>query len=120
MRILGRFGDLRNRDAFWWYLRRTIVNLARSHYRRRKVEHAYLEAQAHPQVRGGLDIESSHDLRRALLGLGLEQRTAIVLRYYEDLTEAQTAEIMRCPVRTVKSMVSRGLEKVREELVRGE
>ena len=30
VKVLGRFHDLRNRDAFWWYLRRTIVNLARS------------------------------------------------------------------------------------------
>ena len=38
LRVLGRFHDLRNRDAFWWYLRRTIVNLAHSQFRRRRVE----------------------------------------------------------------------------------
>jgi DNA-directed RNA polymerase specialized sigma24 family protein len=30
VKVLGRFHDLRNKDAFWWYLRRTIVNLASS------------------------------------------------------------------------------------------
>jgi RNA polymerase sigma factor (sigma-70 family) len=47
------------------------------------------------------------------------QRAAIVLRYYEDLTEAQTANVLRCPVGTVKSLVSRGMERLRRELERG-
>ncbi|MEX2421071.1 MAG: sigma factor, partial [Actinomycetota bacterium] len=37
VKVFGRFHDLRNRDAFWWYLRRTIVNLAHSQSRRRRV-----------------------------------------------------------------------------------
>ena len=41
------------------------------------------------------------------------QRAAIVLRYYEDLTEAQTAEAMACTVGTVKSQVAHGLRKLR-------
>ncbi len=45
VKVLGRFHDLRNRDAFWWYLRRTVVNLANSHFRRRRVERAWLERQ---------------------------------------------------------------------------
>jgi RNA polymerase sigma-70 factor (sigma-E family) len=44
------------------------------------------------------------------------QRAAIVLRYYEDLTEAQTAEVMDCAVGTVKSQVSHGLRRLREQL----
>lgn len=44
------------------------------------------------------------------------QRVAIVLRFYEDLTEAQTADVMGCAVGTVKSLVWRGLERLRIEL----
>ncbi|KQY64115.1 MULTISPECIES: SigE family RNA polymerase sigma factor [unclassified Nocardioides] len=44
------------------------------------------------------------------------QRAALVLRYYEDLTEAQTAEAMSCAIGTVKSQVSAGLRKLRERL----
>jgi RNA polymerase sigma factor (sigma-70 family) len=47
-----------------------------------------------------------------------EQRAAIVLRYFEDLSEAETAEILRIPVGTVKSTVSRGIERLRAELER--
>jgi DNA-directed RNA polymerase specialized sigma24 family protein len=48
--------------------------------------------------------------------LDREQRAAIVLRYYEDLTEAQTADAMGCAVGTVKSQVSAGLRKLRTSL----
>jgi RNA polymerase sigma factor (sigma-70 family) len=52
----------------------------------------------------------------ALQRLPVRQRAAIVLRYYEDLTEAQTAEAMGCAVGTVKSQVSAGLSKLRDQL----
>ena len=52
----------------------------------------------------------------ALQDLPVRQRAAIVLRYYEDLTEAQTADAMGCAVGTVKSQVSAGLSKLRERL----
>ncbi len=52
-------------------------------------------------------------LWQALQSLPVRQRAAIVLRYYEDLTEAQTAEAMGCAVGTVKSQVSAGLAKLR-------
>ena len=44
------------------------------------------------------------------------QRAALVLRYYEDLTEVQTAEILGCSVGTVKSQVSDALKKLRTRL----
>ena len=117
VKVLGRFHDLRNKDAFWWYLRRTIVNLASSTFRRRRVERAWLSSQ-----RPGEASVSPHDLgerdrlRHALMKLRPEQRAAIVLRFYEDLSEADTAEALGMPLGTVKSTVSRGLERLRNEL----
>lgn len=52
----------------------------------------------------------------ALLDLPVRQRAAIVLRFYEDLSEAQTAAAMGCAVGTVKSQVSAGLAKLRQRL----
>ena len=118
VRVLGRFHDLRNRDAFWWYLRRTIVNLSTSYFRRRGVERAWL-ARQRPDRGGGAaphDLGERDRLREALMKLRPEQRAAIVLRFYEDMSEADTAEALGIPLGTVKSTVSRGLERLRNEL----
>jgi RNA polymerase sigma-70 factor (sigma-E family) len=117
VKVFGRFHDLRNRDAFWWYLRRTIVNLSRSHFRRRRVERAWLERQ-HPEDASSRtqDVVERERMRRALMVLRPEQRAAVVLRYYEDLSEAATAEALGVAVGTVKSMVSRAMDRLREAL----
>ena len=60
------------------------------------------------------------ELWTALNRLPYRQRAAIVLRFYEDLTEQQTARALGCAVGTVKSSVSRGLRQMREELDRDE
>jgi RNA polymerase sigma-70 factor (sigma-E family) len=120
VRVLGRFRDLRNPEAFWWYLRRTVVNLANTHRRRRKFERAYLEREGRMPAPPASDPDGRSLIQQALLGLRPEVRTAIVLRYYEDLTEAQTAEVMGCPVGTVKSMVSRAMDRLRAELAETE
>jgi RNA polymerase sigma-70 factor (sigma-E family) len=120
VRLFGRFRDLRDPDAFPAYLRATVVNVARSHFRRRRVERAYLEREARVPHGAEPEIGRRVEMWQALQALSLRQRAAIVLRYYEDLTEAQTAEILRCPVGTVKSLVSRGLERLRAGLSGGE
>ncbi len=117
VRLVGRLRHLREPNAFWAYLRRTIVNLATSHFRHRRVEHSYLERlaaapMAHTNDNGELD-ETMHG---ALLGLPQRQRAAIVLRFYEDLSDAQTAAVLGCPAGTVRSLVSRGMKTLREEL----
>jgi RNA polymerase sigma-70 factor (sigma-E family) len=116
VKVFGRFHDLRNRDAFWWYLRRTVVNLSRSHFRRRRVERAWLERQRPDETHTDPDLGERERLRKALQTLRPEQRAAIVLRYFEDLSEADTAQALGVAVGTVKSMVSRGMERLRKEL----
>jgi RNA polymerase sigma-70 factor (sigma-E family) len=119
VRIIGRFHDLRNPSSFDWYLRRTVINLANSHFRRRRVERAYIEHQSGRNGSpGGVDIEAREDMWRRLHRLPDRQRTALVLRFYEDLSEERTADLMGCPVNTVKSLAARGLARLREELAR--
>ena len=55
-------------------------------------------------------------LRRALADLPVRQRSAVVLRYYLDLSEAATADAMDCPAGTVKSLTARGLAALRTSL----
>lgn len=120
VRLFGRFRDLRNPDAFAAYLRTTVVNLARSHFRRLRVERAHLERERRAPDPSPPEVGGRQEMWEALQRLPYRQRAAIVLRYYEDLTEAQAADALRCPVGTVKSLVYRGLERLREEMTRGE
>ena len=122
VRVAGRFVHLRDPDAFGAYVRRAVVNLANSHFRRKRVERAYLaRATSDAVVRSGAgsdgpSVEDRDQLWHALGRLPQRQRAAIVLRYYEDLSEAQIAELLQCRPGTVKSLVSRGLEAMRSEI----
>jgi RNA polymerase sigma-70 factor (sigma-E family) len=116
-RFVGRLQHLRNPGAFGAYLRRTIVNLATSHFRHRRVERAYLDREAAAPSREGNPNEALDEtMHMVLLRLPQRQRAAIVLRFYEDLSDDQTAGILRCSAGTVRSLVSRGMNRLREAL----
>lgn len=57
--------------------------------------------------------DDRHTLLKALAKLPTRQREAVVLRYWEDLSEIQTAEAMGCSVGTVKSNAAKGIAKLR-------
>lgn len=59
------------------------------------------------------DLDTREAVRQALLALPARQRAAVVLRYFEDLTEAQAAAVLGCSVGTVKSNTSRALDRLR-------
>lgn len=115
VRVAGRFRHLRFPDAFDAYLRRTVVNLCLSHFRHEKVERQFLEraAAAPGPTVDPPDLGARDDLARALRRLPVRQRTAIVLRYYEDLTEEGVASAMGCSAAAARSLVSRGMETLR-------
>ena len=108
-----RLREVENAEA---YTRRAITTTAISWRRRRSwhekpAEHVP-ERPAHPAD----DVATRAWLWQELQRLPSRQRAAIVLRYYEDLTEAQTAAAMGCAVGTVKSQVAHGLKRLREQL----
>jgi len=116
VRLAGRVVHLRgSTESFEPYLRRTVVNLANSHFRRRKIERRYRERESSMLRPAGQDpdIPSREAARAALLQLAPRQRTALVLRFYLDLSEAQTADVMGCRRGTVKALVSQGLNNLR-------
>lgn len=117
VRLVGRLRHLREPTAFWAYLRRTIVNLATSHFRHARVERAYLErVTAAPSALTNANDDLDEAMHRVLLGLPERQRAAIVLRFYEDLSDVQTAAVLGCSAGTVRSLTSRGMRTLREEL----
>lgn len=101
------------------YVRRVMINLHARRHRRR------LKELLAPRDDSGLvreiadtgDRIAQADDRRALLTalaqLPARQREAVVLRYWEDLTETQAAEAMGCSVGTVKSNAAKGIAKLR-------
>src|SRR5262245_24379727 len=102
------------------YTRRAITTTAIGWFRRRMWSER--PALATPDVVGPTSSEGVEEriwLWEYLLRLPVRQRVAIVLRYYEDLSEAATAEAMNCAIGTVKSQVAAGLAKLRA-LVGGE
>jgi RNA polymerase sigma-70 factor (sigma-E family) len=124
VKLAGRLVHLRDPGAFDAYLRKTVVNLSHSYFRRKKVERAYLErtrgaARSEAAAWPGRSVEESDALWAALGKLSERQRAALVLRFYEDLSERQVADILNCRPGTAKSLVSRGLEALRQE-IRGE
>lgn len=113
VRVLGKFRDLRSESAFRPYLLRTVLNLSRSNFRRRRLEERWITS-THTPACTLPDIETRDELMRALQRLPHRQRAALVLRYCEDLSEYATSEVLGTSVKAVKSLVARGLARLRE------
>ena len=118
VRVVGRLGHVRDAVSFDAYLRRTIVNLTKNSWRRSAVERAHASTFARPEVipSGEAGVVDRVTIWRAILQLPMRQRTAIVLRFYEDLTEDDIAMIMRCRPGTARSLVARGMATLRDTL----
>ena len=97
------------------YVRRTAVNIWKNRLRRAMVERR-ARARDAERARADDSPEDRDALWGALRRLPPGQRACLVLRYYEDLTERETAEILGCSVGTVKSQTSRALTRLRKEL----
>jgi len=120
-RVIARLGHVRTGQAFDAYLRTTIVNITKNGWRRHSNEHAKVFVRAAMQ-----DMAPSADVSvvdrltmfQAIQALPIRQRTAIVLRFYEDLPEGEIAAIMRCRPGTARSLISRGMTALRSQLER--
>ena len=109
-----RLRDVTKAEA---YTRRIVVNTAISWRRKRSFHERPAEFVPEGEVPDQVDALAARDaLWVHLHALPPRQRAAIVLRYYEDLTEPQTAELMGCSVGTVKSQVWAGLNHLRERM----
>lgn len=96
------------------YVRRIMVNTYATWWRRRWRSEQPTEqlpdlSTEHPQA----GVDEREWLWQALGRLPRRQRAVLVLRFFEDLTEAQVAEVLGCSVGTVKSQASRALARLR-------
>jgi RNA polymerase sigma-70 factor (sigma-E family) len=110
VRVYGRWDQIRDPAG---YLYRTVVNGCRSHHRR---------ATREQRVRDRVGNESgpatssfgADEMRDALASLPYRQRVALVLRFYDDLSEADAAAALGCRPGTMGSLVHRGLAQLKK------
>lgn len=124
LRTYGAWDSLRALEAAEAYTRTTMIRLAGRQSRRRWRQEIPAEdfaelANGNGSSQGGADhqlhLPATLDIRAALHALPLAQRAVLVLRYFDDLTEAQTAAVLGCSVGTVKSRANRGLARLRAD-----
>jgi RNA polymerase sigma factor (sigma-70 family) len=108
LRIWPQLHHLDNPAA---YLRTVLVNLARGHHRRRATERDHPPVPPGPALPGEID-ETWHQLWL----LPERQRAALVLRFYTDMDVAGVADALGCRLGTAKSLIHRGLARLKEVL----
>jgi RNA polymerase sigma-70 factor (sigma-E family) len=125
-RVARRWPRVRTMDYPVAYARRILFNLALDGARHRSRRNAELGGYDRSALELAVDVgaarqlglvESSPELTDALAALPPRQRAALVLRYLDDLSEAETARLLGCSVGTVKSTTSRALAHLRQTFV---
>lgn len=124
-KMYRRWPQLIRRDSVESYARRVLTNAHIDDRRRRsstEVSIAILPGDGDDAEAVDADLDERAALRLTMLSalerMPPSQRAVLVLRYWEDLTQAQTAEILGCSEGNVKSQASRGLASLRQELQR--
>jgi RNA polymerase sigma-70 factor (sigma-E family) len=110
-RVHARLASIDNPAA---YLRVSVVNAAHSHHRRRGREERRILRVVQPEAVDG----EPRELLDAIDRLPYRQKAVLVLRYYEDQTEAEIAAVLGCRPGTVKSLASRALARLSSEVER--
>ncbi|GGT69444.1 RNA polymerase sigma-70 factor (sigma-E family) [Actinomadura citrea] len=106
---------IEDRSALDGYVRRAMVNTQISWWRRRKLDVYPTDQLPERPVEDHTDRSEMRDaLGRALSRLPERQRLAVMLRYYEDMSEREIAEVLGVSIGTVKSTVSRAMARLRE------
>ncbi len=115
-RAYRRWPTIRRADVPEAYVRRIVVTSAVNASRRRRVRSSALE-ETEPPGAPDREVEGTAG-RLTLLALVRQlpagQRAVLVLRYFDDLTEAETARALGCTVGTVKSQHARAMDRLRE------
>ncbi|MGH2755795.1 MAG: RNA polymerase sigma factor, partial [Actinomycetota bacterium] len=109
LRMAQRFHYILSPNSVEAYLRRTIINLAHNYHRRRRLEVALLRRQGSPNNADFPDVGEQEQMWTLLQTLPMKQRAAVVLRFYEDLSEDDVATLLGTSAKAVNSLVARAM-----------
>jgi RNA polymerase sigma-70 factor, ECF subfamily len=116
-KVAQRWPRVRRMASPYGYARRVLFNLALEARRRRARDPAPVAVLPEVIVDDDTEQVVARDvIASAILLLPPRQRATLVLRYWEQLTEAETAEVLGCSVGTVKSQTSKAIQRLRREL----
>ena len=116
VRVWRSWDRINDSDAAHAYLRATLVNLSRSFLRRRALELRHRVRRIDDAIE--IDAAARIDLVRAVIRLPARQRACVALRFYEDLSESETAKVLGISVGAVKSQTYKALRRL-ETMVGG-
>jgi RNA polymerase sigma-70 factor, ECF subfamily len=111
-----RWNRIASIEASEAYTRTILVRLATRRWRRRRYEPRLDEVEPERPASVADDVELELDVERYLRALPARQRAVVVLRYFDDRTEAEIAQLLGCAPGTVKSHASRALATLRGQL----
>jgi RNA polymerase sigma-70 factor (sigma-E family) len=123
LKVARRWSKIRTMDHPYAYARRVLVNLVLDGSARRSRSRQELELlddtgpAIDPHARIALEqVDDADAIGRALAALTARQRLVLILRYFEDLPEAEVATLLGCSVGTVKSTASRAASRLAAEV----
>jgi RNA polymerase sigma-70 factor (ECF subfamily) len=115
-RLCRDWSRVQSHDSPTAWVHRVAINLSRSHWRRVAVgRRAQRRLEAQHRSTADTDVATALALRTAVAALPARQRAALVLRYFADLSVAETAAAMRCPEGTVKTLTRAAIAALRSQ-----
>lgn len=112
-RLCASWSKVRRMDSPSGWLHRVAFNVANDRFRRLRAERGARERLARPpDATVANDRAEAVTIRAAVAALPRRQKTALLLRYFLDLTVEDTATLMDCPANTVKSLTRRALRNL--------
>lgn len=107
-------GSLKNPEYFYTWLTKIVINVAITTSKKKDREIYFEDNLSYEDIEQNTNIEENLDLYSAIDDLTEPYKTVIILKYFEDMTITQVAEVLDKPSGTIKTYLNKALKKLRE------